>query len=284
MVALIGGAAAAWALRKNDGLLWGVLWMAFAVLPLYRVTMRWYLLLPSVGFCIAFGALVAEGARTRGRIVRVAGVVALLAYAGGLFGERLKWEQAEEVNRSAQTSLVALAEQAPPGGMLTLTTTPAKVARMPVFGGNTERFVRMALIGRGVPVESLPRVRVLGMADLASPSAAPEVVWSDSARARVTLPSGEGTFVLPHNFLRSGGRSRPHVGDGFAMETALEAFPARPDSGWVLAVDEHGRPVSLEFRLRREPGEIRGNLVGGWFVHEETTTQSDEVPRQRADH
>ena len=268
---MAAGVAGVWFFRRNTAARWGLGWIALSILPLYRVTMRWYLYLPSVGFAIAVGALIAWYADRKPTHARVVGAVLVLLFAVGLTGERIKWHQANAVTETALESLASLVDGAECGTEVILVTTPAKVRRMPVFGGNTERFLHMALLERGVPVERLPVVRTFGMMDLENPAASPHITWTDSTHIEARLGPGEGCFVMPHNFLQDAGRPRPEPGGTYALENRMDVFPAVPDSAEVLELDENGRAVALRFKVRRSSSEIWGNLNGGRFVHLEVS-------------
>jgi|GEM_PF-1192403 len=260
-VALLGAAlgalalAAVWRLRKSPAIFWGALWVGIALVPLYRLTMRWYLLLPSVGMCLAlgFGIRRLENLRTPyGVCGTVVGVLLFVSYAGGLLSERMKWARADAVENSALRSLVTLSEAAPTPHRLVLTASPAKVARMPVFGGNTESFLRVA----GVVV---PDVRVLTTVALDNPDAEVRAAWMDSARLRVEIAPGDGEFLTPADYLAVTRRRRLSVGDHIPAEVGVAT---------VLALDADGRPIALEVKLD-EPanGAARwGHFSRGRFV------------------
>ena len=251
----VGAAAFVWWSRKHVALLWGMLWTGLGIALCYRLTMRWYLLLASVGVCVVLALLVrlAEQ-RARGRAGVLIGVGLLVLFATGLAQERVKWAQADAFGQSALQSLVALAQREPVPESFILVTSPFKVRRMPVFGGNAESFLRVA------GVRSC-QVHVLSHASLDRADARVHLVWTDSTRLTLCMPPGDGMFMVApdHRALTSRGR----MPLGYRAPTELGTVA-------VQALDDDHRPVALEVTLDAPHPSARWvALSGRRFVHVE---------------
>lgn len=228
----VAAVAALWVIwrcrNSNPAILWGAVWLLVGIAPTYRATMRWYLLLPSVGVCLLFAGLCAT-LPARGRIA----AVTLLAFGflAGLVRERGKWETADAVNRTAVASLVE-ADSADGGRQLVALTTPAKVGRMPVFGGNTEAFYRINGGRNGV-------FPVVSHVSLGGQGSQTSLAWLDSTACRLELRDGEGEFLplLSATGLRHG---VPVPGDTLLSEKGVAT---------VAGLDMRNRIVALDVRF-----------------------------------
>jgi hypothetical protein len=230
-VVLAAGVGAVWYARRDPVLLWGLAWIAIGILPLYRLTMRWYLLLPSVGATVVVGAVIRRVEQTRfGWFGTVAGLIILVAFATVLCRERAKWNDADAISKSALASLVRIADTAAPERAIVVIGSPFKAQRMPVFGGNTESFLRVA-------TGEERRVDVIAGLAVDRADASVSVDWMDARRMRIGVASECGAFYLPSN-LNDRGRAR--VGDQFAVERGTAT---------VVAVDDRNQPVTLDIEL-----------------------------------
>lgn len=246
---------------------WGLVWAGVTLIPLYRLTMRWYLLLPSVGWCLALAYAVRSAEQKRGAALRLPGLrvhvgtllglVALLAYGIGLAGERMKWARADEFTRTALASLVRLVPDEPLSRPLVVTVNPAKLERIPTFGGNTESFVRVAS-GKDV------RIQVVAHAVLDDDDARIVHQWVDVHHLSLAFTPGAGAFFDPHDLLATLRRRRYSVGDTMSSEAG---------SAQVRTLDAQGRPIALDV-------EIDPELVGDarWAQFSRGTFQPFEQP------
>jgi len=206
-------------------MLWGLIWLCVSIVPTYRATMRWYLFLPSVGICVVLAGACASFSE-RWRVFLV--VLLVLAFTLGLVNERRKWAIADSVNRSALSSLLTNASGDSIGRVVIL-TTPAKVRRMPVFGGNTESFFRI----HGGMAE---RVDVVSHLALDDPFGVVRCSRRDMSTLTLELAEGEGEF-LP---LKSRTRLRgPVVGAGDTVDSdaGTVVVAKLSGAGGVRAVD-----------------------------------------------
>jgi hypothetical protein len=258
---LLAALAVLWFLRRNRAAVWGLLWIAVAIMPLYRLTMRWYLFLPSVGFCIVAGVTIAWIIREADGWKRfVPGVVVIALIFTGLVIERVKWVRADALGRSTLESMADLATRSPRPDRLIFTSVPSKCDGIPVFGGNTESFLRVEYARRGLDPRSIPDVRVLAHVAIRDAGVSPHVVWASSRRLSVSLRPGEGEIILPGQYLVTARRRAFRPGD----DAPTEYGPAR-----VLAVAGSGKPCALDITAD-EPGGLTerwGNLRQGLFVH-----------------
>jgi len=174
-----------WRTRSSRStMLWGLIWLCVSIVPTYRATMRWYLFMPSVGICMVLAGVCASFAE-RWRVPLV--TLMVLAFTLGLVNERQKWAIADSVNRSALSSLLTNAHGNSTRRVVIL-TTPAKVRRMPVFGGNTESFFRI----HGGMAE---RVDVVSHVALCDPLAVVKCSWRDTTTLTLEFAEGEGEFL-----------------------------------------------------------------------------------------
>ena len=223
------GAGALFAVWRTQGnrstMLWGLIWLCVSIVPTYRATMRWYLFLPSVGICMVLASVCASFSE-RWRVSLVALLV--LAFTLGLANERRKWAIADAVNRSALSSLLANARGDSIRRVLIL-TTPAKVRRMPVFGGNTESFFRI----HGGTAGGVDVISHLALCD---PLGVVKCSRRDATTMTLELTEGEGEF-LPL-------RARAHltervvgVGDTIDSDAGTVVVAKLSRAGGVRAVD-----------------------------------------------
>ncbi len=249
VVVLAAGVGAIWYARRDPVLLWGLAWIGIGILPLYRLTMRWYLLLPSVGAAVVIGVLVRRVEQTRvGRLGTVAGVLVLVAFALVLCRERVKWNAADAISKTALASLMRIADTSASEGAIVVVSSPFKAQRMPVFGGNTESFLRVA-------TGEERRVDVIAGLAVDRTDASVSVDWMDTRRMRISVAPERGMFFLPSNL---NDRGRAHVGDQFAVERGTAT---------VVAVDDRNQPVTLDIELVRaaQTDEIWVTFAAGGF-------------------
>lgn len=231
MSVLAVGVGAVWYARRDPAILWGLAWIGIGILPLYRLTMRWYLLLPSVGAAIVIGAVVRRAEHTRiGPAATAGGVLVLIAFAVALYCERVKWNDADTLMKSALASLTSIADTAAPERAFVAVATPFKAQRMPVFGGNTESFLYVA-------TGEERRVDVIAGLAVDRADASVSVDWTGAQRMRISVAPEHGVFQLPSNL---NARGRVQVGGRFAVERGTVT---------VVGVDQRNLPVTLDIEL-----------------------------------
>lgn len=110
-----------------------VLWIVVALLPVLQLSMRWYMYLPSVGFCIGVGFLLALIFR-RARALAVALTLVLItAYSVPLYAQERTWLEtstlAERLLRDVHTQVPSLSDN---DGIFVL-ALPAKLGGTPIL-------------------------------------------------------------------------------------------------------------------------------------------------------
>jgi len=148
-----------WAINHKWAMLY-LLFMLLTMLPVLRLAQRWYLYLPSVGFCCLLGWLVAR-ARESKTLKNWAGVAAVLVfamYAGFLVREQTRWIAAGEMAQEFTDKLVneIAKDQIEKAYVLTV---PAELNQVPVlmhgFGDHVSHFLEMSKPGLG-PTDLIP--------------------------------------------------------------------------------------------------------------------------------
>lgn len=234
---LVVGAALGWYARREPVLLWGLLWIGIGILPLYRLTMRWYLLLPSVGAAIVVGTLIRRGEQTRYRRWATAvGALVLIAHTTALSVERSKWHTADIVAKDALASLVRIADAAHPEHRFVAVSSPFKARRMPVFGGNTESFLRVAT-GHERDVD------VIAGLNIERDDVSVAVEWISAQQMCVAIVGEGASFQLSGNL---NARGRASVGERFAVECG---------DATIVTVNAQQQPTALDVALDHAPVE-----------------------------
>ena len=268
---LIAGGLVLWKAWERPALRWGILWVAVGILPLYRVTMRWYTFLASVGIAIGCGSLVnllSERIEWREhRFLRhagqVVGAVLVFLFVLGLAGERMKWARAEAVRTRVLDSLITLATDDPAPGRVVFLGSPAKMDRMPVFGGNAESFLRIGLATRGITPDRCPELVVPATVVMDEPDASIIPVWITPAELRIS--SEQCAFHVMGDYFIAARRRRLESGDAWRTEGGR----------LVIRSEDHARrPDAVTVLLDHPPsaGERWGNLLGGSVVAMEVPT------------
>jgi hypothetical protein len=269
-VAVAGGL---WLARRDASIIWGMAWLLIGIMPLYRMTLRWYLLLPSVGAAVVMGTLLRRAEQTRwSRGATVGAVVVVALFATGLARERGKWSEADELGRSALQSLVELADRTRVDAAdlrpIVLMTTPHKLHRMAVFAGNTESFLYLA-------TGYERRVDVVTTVALELADAEIAVKWLSPTQVAVSIDEGDGSFLTTiHPASHSSGGS---------VETIL----SDSESATVTARSRQNRAISIEANIPIDEYEdpVWAVFSGGGFVEIEpppVTVEATVNPNQQA--
>lgn len=119
--------------RQHPEVLFFTLWILVTLLPVSRLMMRWYLYIPSVGFCLGLGWLVAQLGKKRIRHAVIAGSLVWLLYAGITLARATEWVEGSQLADRLFDGLVAQMDVLEPGDTLTFATIPAKSGTTPLF-------------------------------------------------------------------------------------------------------------------------------------------------------
>ncbi len=179
-IGLIAAIGILWTIRR--ALAPAVLFLGFIVLtilPASRLSMRWYLYLPSVGFCLGFGWLIARIASRRTTLLAGIGAGIIGFYTVISATTALEWTGASHLHARL---LDDVARQAQLTGLDTISfaTIPAKVGTTPVMNLGLPQALRHRLDRKDLNVVIYSRVEI--------PARGAQVQWqiADAMRMRVT--------------------------------------------------------------------------------------------------
>ncbi len=134
-------------LGTSPPFLFMLLFILLSLLPVIRLVMRWYLYIPSMGFCLMLGYGVCKTASRGARGQWAAGMAALtlaLMYGAFLWQAQGDWQQAGEISRN-YTGKLAAAVAAQPGTDFYVLNVPGEVAEVPVAMYGLQAFIRFRL-------------------------------------------------------------------------------------------------------------------------------------------
>ena len=225
---------ALWKARaERRALVLSALWVGITLLPVIRLMYRWYLYLPSVGFAIALGSLLAR-ARERGQAAMVFGLALWGLYAGITVAEARPWIEASRHYAKWLREIGSQATWSKGADTLTFVTTPGKIGTTPVFQLGLPAALRQAL----------------GRDDLDAVTWAPLTL--DRLPARVDYQVGAGARSI---------RLAVHGGSFTIFDAALISQRRAPEPGVaarvgearisIERVDQHRKPSALEIELDR---------------------------------
>jgi hypothetical protein len=138
-VALAGGvavaAALAWMLRRRLGswpVVVGVAWICVTMLPLARTMSPWTLYIPSVGFCLAAGYVMAPARSRRGAVAAVCLALLAGAYVVQLQARKEVWRETDRIVSGFFEDLRRFADETPDFRPV-FATAPGQVGHVPAL-------------------------------------------------------------------------------------------------------------------------------------------------------
>jgi hypothetical protein len=228
LLALAAGLFLLWRFRGTTRpFLLCALWIGITLLPVSRLMMRWYLYIPSVGFCMGVGWLLSRLGTER-RAVAIAAVVWLLYVTIGV-GQSMQWRDASGIAGRLLRQLDTEATVRSNRDTLTFITLPAKVGTTPIFHLGfpvtlRHHFQRDSMMSRtwaGVVMDRIPA----------------EVHWQ-AIDGAIRLDISGGYFFLADNELMMK-RKSPE------QEMAIRSDGATIT---ILSLNEQGKPNALGVR------------------------------------
>jgi hypothetical protein len=130
-----------------------LLWVLVTLLPVSRLMMRWYLYIPSVGFCLGLGWFLVNVGTMKVKPAFVVGMSLWVLYAGILMGRSIEWADASRLADRMFAGLLEQIEVCGPRDTLTFVTIPAKVGTTPLFQLGLEHRLRHYLTQDSLTVE-----------------------------------------------------------------------------------------------------------------------------------
>jgi len=148
-------------MRKSPPLLFCTLFILITLLPVLRLMMRWYLYIPSLGFCLALGYALQrlqEVKRGGARLSYLLAGLIFFGYAFFIFQEQNRWVQAGQLSREFSEKLcrAMIAHEVHKCLLLSL---PGKLEETPVMLHGVNAFINFRLaqdFGHSGGVEIIP--------------------------------------------------------------------------------------------------------------------------------
>lgn len=146
-LALAGFVLSLFWIRKSKHLLFFTVFMLISLLPVLRLMMRWYLYIPSAGFCLALAyalyRLYQPGIIWR-KLAYALATVVFFSYAFFVSREQNRWIAAGEVSREISYKITrVIAEQRPEKCFFL--NVPAELEEAPVFMYGLQSFINFRL-------------------------------------------------------------------------------------------------------------------------------------------
>lgn len=134
-------------IRHSPPLLFCTLFILITLLPVLRLLMRWYLYLPSLGFCLALGYALQrlhEAKQGRARLAYLLAGLVFFGYAFFIFQEQNRWVQAGQLSREFSEKLcrAIMAQQLQKCLLLNL---PGELQETPVMLYGVNAFINFRL-------------------------------------------------------------------------------------------------------------------------------------------
>lgn len=211
-----------------------LLWTLLTILPVSRLVMRWYLYIPSVGFCIAMASIFGSISRQKAARRWVPRLVL------GMYGAILIWQSAEWIyaGRQAREYLAGLGQEVQPakGDTLTFLNIPSKIGTAPVFNLGFQRTVQHYLGRPDLHVRILSKTVIEGEPVHISMRAA------DIPGAIILRIDDNGYFFLDNADIKAG-RATAEPG-------AL--LPTDDGTARILSMNRFNRPDGIELPLENQ--------------------------------
>lgn len=133
-------------IRKSKEAIFFMLFIVITLVPVIRLMMRWYLYIPSVGFCLAIGyGLIKMYQTKRGKRLAMLGFVVLaVTYGGFLQLEQSRWVRAGEISRKISYDIARIIAAQSENRFVFL-NTPAELGEIPIMIFGLESFVNFRL-------------------------------------------------------------------------------------------------------------------------------------------
>ena len=129
-------------LKKHRALLWLGLLLVLISLPLVRLTMRWYMYLPSFPFSMMLAYVLTQTLRQRQKIVTCLLIGYLGLHCVGLAQQTYIWQSNSRMNRKLVQSLLPYVEKHR-GKQILIAAFPIKIHRTATFVGGFEDLISL---------------------------------------------------------------------------------------------------------------------------------------------
>jgi hypothetical protein len=187
-----------------------VLWIVATLLPVLQLSMRWYMYLPSVGFCIGVGFLLALIFQ-RAKVLAVALTLVLItAYSGSLYAQERTWLEtstlAEKLLRDVHEQVPSVSDD---DGIFVL-ALPAKLGGTPILNLGFPGAVRHMCENNKVLVTIASKV-VLADLDV-------EITVTQTGTGEWRLAAPEGAYFLFSGLSSASQEFSPARGDSLRTE------------------------------------------------------------------
>lgn len=237
-VTALAAGALVWKYRARlHPLLFPLLWIIITILPVSRLVMRWYLYIPSIGFCMGLGWAVANIRRRSPRYGMA--VLIWMLYVIILLPQSLQWIQAGDLAQKYLAGFPAVLHHTD-HDTLTFLAIPSKIGTAPIFNLGFQETVRHHFHRPDLQVRALSKVII---------EQEPVHVRMEPASTTdlVTLRTdSNGYFFLDNPDLKA---RRAIVDTGMWLHT---------DDGMarILSLNTWSRPNGVQLLLHTSPGHV----------------------------
>jgi len=237
---LVGGGLLLWRFRRAaTPLVLAALWVLLTLIPVSRLAMRWYLYIPSVGFCIALGWLIDRFGRDRfGRLATTAAII-WFGYSAITLASTVEWIAAGQIGDRLVEDLQHKIDRNPGKDTLVFLTTLAKIRTVPVFHLGLEKMLQFALRDDSLTVLILSRVVM---------DEYPDTIrweWHPGERPSAEIETGDRAYLLlsdPSLLTR-----RDVATPGYTIDLAATEIE-------VTGVDAYNKPSRIRLSPRLPSG------------------------------
>ncbi|NOX36962.1 MAG: hypothetical protein GXO78_05435 [Calditrichaeota bacterium] len=226
---------------RDRQMLFALGFLLLTLLPVIRLVMRWYLYLPSVGFCLLVARVIWKILQSRRRwLFGVALALVVIVYAGFLHAEQSRWISAGQLAQDFSDAVCQLVTTRQLPGVL-FTYVPAELQEVPVFMYGMLKYLNFKLKYVFHHPDTI-RVGILSHLSMQHPIAFPWLNYSPDVpdRLSLTVRPGEAFFIFPANRDIWTGKRHPVIGDW-----------VNDDYGRVKIqqLDELGRVTAVQIRI-----------------------------------
>jgi len=203
-----------WIVRSKVAL-FSILFIVLTLVPVVRLAMRWYLYLPSVGFCLLLGYITDRWWERSDKKLPIAAAVTIVAtiYAFFLVHEQTNWVRAGQISDKVSTEVAStmLNERISTAYVLTV---PAEINQTPIliFGLGSNVNARLQQIDRTADTVDVRPMLLISLASEDDYSRC-RIEQVNKSSFNISLESTESYFVFPEDMELVSGEQVLHIND-----------------------------------------------------------------------
>ncbi len=249
--------------RPSRKVVFWILFILFTLLPVLRLTMRWYLYIPSAGFALGLAFWLYEVSPKKNGTRILPGIIALL-FTLFLFQQQNRWLAAGDMAKQISGRFVQRIEKKQ-ASRYTFLTVPAELQDTPVFMFGFQEYLHFRMSGDfsdsdAPEILSLSKISLSNRAEWEKLN----IVKIDSLRYDLSVEGTQAEFIFPNQADWVTGKVRAVKGVHFVDENV------RTD---ILETDTHNRVQKIRLTLLNEaPKE---SVVFGPGIPEESQMAHD---------